>query len=441
MVNFTRDTFHNSQILLSNKVVRYATWSSHTIFGSAITLCLSSFIPSHISQKLINVAIAPVLFAVSNRLDRLALYASGYGAISEAQSHKGYAQWLDASLQPPRREVAIAQPEIIETPNYYDWNNISDEAVGFLICGNSGSAKSSLATWLAGHLSQYNPMGVIALDPHFNDCWKLAGIQSIGKIEQVESALNWLLSELDARCELKGQGKPLGDHLFVICDELNAALERFKDRKIVESTLRRLGSEGRKFGLTFCGLNQSSNAAAIGIDAKYRSNYALILLGQSARSHPKLGKHLADVAYPCLLDGSISPAIAIHPTHGEYAIFKKSGNPPKNLKPINQLPLPMGLLAAIDDRPIAVQIAPPSSAISAQPQSTAIAPVFESIIHFLEGKDWQRDNYIKQSIRAFKDANTPISEIQGYLQFLEVKGYLETRNAGRDGLEARLKMS
>jgi hypothetical protein len=416
MVSFTNNTFHNSQILLSNKVIRYASWSSHIIYGCAIAVCLSSFIPSHWTSKLVNVAIAPMLFAVSNRLDRLALYAEGYGSISEAQSHASYRNWLDASLAPPKREIQNVQPEVVESSTFYDWNNISDEAVGFLICGNSGSAKSSLATWLAGHLSQSNPMAVIALDPHFNDCWKLAGIKSIGKIEQIEAALFWLLGELDSRCTRKGEGKPMGDHLFIICDELNAALERFSDRKIVESTLRRLGSEGRKFGLTFCGLNQSSNAAAIGIDAKYRSNYALVLLGQSARTHPQLGKHLVDTAYPCLLDGSIAPSLAIHPTHGDYKVFKKSGNPPKNLKQINQLPLPSGLLAAIDDRPIGVQMVqsglPPNvaTAIAAQTQSqsTAIAPVFQKIVNFLDGRDWTRDNYIKQSIADFKNADTPI---------------------------------
>ncbi|WP_126391780.1 hypothetical protein [Pseudanabaena sp. ABRG5-3] len=444
MVSFTRDTFHNSQILLSDRVLRYSRWSSHAIFGSAIALCLSTFIPSHWTSKLVNVAIAPVLFAVSNRLDRLALYAEGYGSISEAQSHIQYRNWLDASLAPPKREIQNVQPEVVETPNYYDWSNISDEAVGFLICGNSGSAKSSLATWLAGHLSQSNPMAVIALDPHFNDCWKLAGIKSIGKIEQIESALNWLLTELDARCTRKGEGLPLGDHLFVICDELNASLERFKDRKVVESTLRRLGSEGRKFGLTFCGLNQSSNASAIGIDAKYRSNYALILLGQSARTHPQLGKHLADVAYPCVLDGSIAPSLALHPTHGEYKVFKKQGNPPKNLIQINQLPLPSGLLAAIDDRPIAVQMLesglPPNvaTALSTQPQSTAIAPVFQKIINYLDGKDWKKDYEIKASIRDFKDSDAPLTEVQTYLQFLELQGYLETRSTQRGSLEARV---
>jgi len=226
----------------------------------------------------------------------------------------------------------------------YDWNNIADEAVGYLICGNSGSAKSSLATWLAGHLTQSQPMGVISLDPHFNDCWQLAGIKSVGKIEHIEACLEWLIAELDRRCERKGDGLAfLGDPMFIICDELNAAMERFAKPKVIESILKRLGSEGRKFDLTFCGLNQSSNAEALGIDSKYRSNYALILLGESARTHAKLGKFLQDIAYPCLVTGSIANSIATHPTHGSYQHFKKKGNPPMNLKPIQQLPLPSAL--------------------------------------------------------------------------------------------------
>jgi hypothetical protein len=441
---FTNSEFHTSQILLSDRVRRYASWCSHTAYGVSIALSLSVFIPSKLEAKVIHICSAIAAYGISNRLDELVKLASGYEVRSHVQSETSYQQWLTHAMKPPLRDVVLAQPEIVESPTFYDWNNISDEAVGFLICGNSGSAKSSLATWLAGHLSQYNPMGVIALDPHFNDCWQLAGIPSIGKIEQIEAALNWLLNELDARCERKGNKQPLGDHLFIICDELNAALERFSDRKIVESTLRRLGSEGRKFGLTFCGLNQSSNAGAIGIDAKYRSNYALILLGQSARTHPQLGKHLTDVAYPCLLDGSIAPSLAVHPTHGDYKVFKKSGNPPKNLKQINQLPLPSGLLAAIDDRPIAVQMVesglPPNvaTALSTQPQSTAIAPVFQKIVNYLDGKDWKKDYEIKASIREFKDADTPLTELQGYLQFLETQNLLETRSTQRGALEARV---
>ncbi|HBC42033.1 MAG TPA: hypothetical protein DCZ88_09090 [Pseudanabaena sp.] len=164
------------------------------------------------------------------------------------------------------------------------------------------------------------------------------------------------------------------------------------------------------------------------IDAKYRSNYALILLGQSARTHPQFSKHLADVAYPCVLDGSIAPSLAIHPTHGDYSTFKKSGNPPKNLKQINQLPLPDGLLNAINGS---------DSQLSASPQSTAIAPVFQKIVNYLDGKDWKKDYEIKASIREFKDSDTPLSELQGYLQFLETQNLLETRSTQRGALEAR----
>ena len=97
------------------------------------------------------------------------------------------------------------------------------------------------------------------------------------------------------------------------------------------------------------------------------------------------------------------------------------------------LPLPSDYLELVD----ASQIASASSAMQTQSKSTAIAPVFAKIVNFLDGRDWTRDNYIKQSITDFKNADTPIEEIQGYLQFLEVRGHLETRGAGRNGLEAR----
>ena len=278
-----------------------------------------------------------------------------FNQVAETHQQKGTGSLMEMFYKQqssPVLNIGTAQLEQPALPaaTTYDWNNIESESVGFLICGNSGSAKSSLATWLAGHLTQSTPMAVIALDPHFNDCWQMSGIKSVGKIQDIESCLIWLISELDRRCDRKGLKQPLGDPIFVICDELNAAIERFENPKVIESALKRLGSEGRKFGITFCGLNQSSNASAIGIDAKYRSNYTLILLGQSARTHPKLGKELADVAYPCMLTGSIADAIAIHPTHGSYNQFKKTGNPPMNLKPINQLPLPEGLNRLLGDR-------------------------------------------------------------------------------------------
>jgi hypothetical protein len=78
-----------------------------------------------------------------------------------------------------------------------------------------------------------------------------------------------------------------------------------------------------------------------------------------------------------------------------------------------------------------------SSEIVDAPRSQITAPALKSIINYLEGREWVRDNLISQSITEFKVAKTPISEVQGYLQYLEVEGYVETRNAGRNGLEAR----
>lgn len=421
----TKD-FHPAQLTYIIESRRIAKYGNIATFVLGVSACVVCVLPSHWSLKISNIAIASGLFITSHKLEKLQKWGEDYRHATNHESIKGYAQHLNTSFAPPRREIAIAQPEIVESPNYYQWENIADEAVGFLICGNSGSAKSSLATWLAGHLSKSQPMGVIALDPHFNDCWKLAGITSIGKIEQIEASLNWLLSELDARCERKGNKQPLGDHLFIICDELNAALERFKDRKIVESTLRRLGSEGRKFGLTFCGLNQSSNAAAIGIDAKYRSNYALILLGQSARTHPQLGKHLADIAYPCLLDGSIAPSLAKHPTHGDYSTFKKSGNAPKNLMQINQLALPSGLLNVID-KPVN------DSQKHPDPVFDVLSMPLEKLLDFAKAKDcFISASMVKTSVRLFRD--TPTSEIRQYFQWLADSGFGVCRGDG-DNLE------
>ena len=452
MTNYTGQQFHTSQITHTTESARINRKASFWTFTAAMCLFGSTALPSHPVTKIFSMAIAGVLSRVSLRLDaHQDKTLEPHSEIAHNVSEKSYQDWASFAMQAPRgqlKPVEMQTVELLDKPIYYNWDNIADEAVGFLICGNSGSAKSSLATWLAGHLSKIQPMGVIALDPHYNECWKLAGITSVGKIEQIEAALKWLLSELDARCDRKGEGKPLGDPLFVICDELNAALERFKDKKVVESALKRLGSEGRKFGLTFCGLNQSSNVNAIGIDSKYRSNYALILLGQSARSHPQLGKHFGDIAYPCLLDGSIAPSPAIHPTHGSYQTFKKVGNPPKNLRQINQLALPQSLLNIIDDSLITNTVGNKNNGCFhnltakdwkdlSESKTTIAYPHLQKIIDYLDGREWTRDNLIKQSIADFKKRDEPLETIQGYLQLLEVQGHIETRNAGRNGLEAK----
>jgi hypothetical protein len=426
MTNFTRDTFHNSQILLSAKVIRYATWSSHIIYGCAIASCLATFIPSHISQKLINVAIAPVLFAVSNRLDRLAMYASGYGSISEAQSHKGYAQWLDASLQPPRREVAIAQPTIIEptAPVKYAPLESSLKKPHLMILGETGSGKSTICKYL---VSQVNAPCLI-IDPHAAPTdWRGFTVTGSGRnYEAIATEFERLANLMQIRYEQRDKGISQFDPLIVIIDEFPAIASSLG--KGATDTVKLLAREARKVSIRMCLLSQGAEVKTLGLEGEgsIRECFAMLRLGNFALTH---GKQSKDKAIGEALENSDRPAM-LDQLPCNLPILSDAQTMPV-------LPLPNDYLELVDASPIA----PPSSAMQTQSQSTAIAPVFTKIINFLDGRDWTRDNYIKQSITDFKNADTPIEEIQGYLQFLEVQGHLETRNAGRNGLEARKILS
>lgn len=418
MVSFTRDTFHNSQILLSNKVIRYATWSSHAIYGSAIALCLATFIPSHISQKLINVAIAPVLFAVSNRLDRLALYADGYGSISEAQSHIQYRNWLDASLAPPKREIQVQAPVEATAPVKYAPIESSLKKPHLMILGETGSGKSTICKYL---VSQVNAPCLI-IDPHASPTdWRGFVVTGSGRnYEAIATEFERLANLMQIRYEARDKGISQFDPLIVIIDEFPAIASSLG--KGATDTVKLLAREARKVSIRMCLLSQGAEVKTLGLEGEgsIRECFAMLRLGNFALSH---GKSLKDKAIGEVMETCDRPAM-LDQLPCNLPIFSDAQTMPV-------LPLPNDYLELVDASPIA----PPSSAITAQ--STAIAPVFQKIVTFLDGRDWTRDNYIKQSIADFKNADTPIEEIQGYLQFLEVQGHLETRGAGRNGLEAR----
>jgi len=427
MTAFTRTEFHTSQVLLSDKVRRYARWSSHTLFGCAIGLSLSTFIPfTHVSIKLINVASAIALFGVSNRLDRLAMYADGYGSISEAQSHIQYRNWLDASLQPPRREVAIAQP--IEAPAPIQNTDIKKalSKPHILILGETNSGKSTLVKFLISHASAPS----IVLDSHAApDDWQNMTVIGMGRnYRAIGQEVDRLVELMNNRYELRGTGQKSFEPLIIVLDEFPACVANL-DKSFTEQIMI-LVREARKVSIKLIVLSQGSEVKSLGIEGQgsIRECFAMVAIGKFATEKAKSLKDegikmaIAASQYPAMLDDLPCQLPQINSV---------------NLK---TLPMPEDYLALCSNAPQPIQSAP-SNQLSAQPQSEQLATVFESILQFLDGKDWQRDNYIKQSIRAFKDANTPIEELQGYLQFLEVKGRLETRGAGRDGLEARLKTS
>jgi len=423
MVSFTNNTFHNSQILLSDKVLRYASWSSHAIFGSAIALSLSTFIPSHLSQKLINITLTPILFAVSNRLDRLALYADGYGEISEAQSHIQYRNWLDASLQPPKREIQVQAPVEAPAPVKFAPIESSLKKPHLMILGETGSGKSTICKYL---VSQVNAPCVI-IDPHASPTdWRGFTVTGSGRnYSDIATEFERLATLMQIRYEARDKGISQFDPLIVIIDEFPAIASSLG--KGATDTVKLLAREARKVSIRLCLLSQGAEVKTLGLEGEgsIRECFAMLRLGNFALSH---GKSLKDKAIGEALENSDRPAM-LDQLPCNLPILSDAQSMPV-------LPLPNDYLELVGNTQQQA-IAPPQTALSTQPQSTAIAPVFQKIVNFLDGRDWTRDNYIKQSIADFKNADTPIEEIQGYLQFLEVQGHLETRGAGRSGLEAK----
>lgn len=426
MTNFTNNTFHNSQILLSNKVLRYSSWSSYVIYGGAIILSLATFIPSHPSQKLINVAIAPVLFAVSNRLDKLRDYARGYCGISEQQSHAGYATWLDASLQPPRREIAIAQPTIIEPSAPVKFADIKTalSKPHMLLLGETNSGKSTLVKFLVSHASAPS----LVLDSHAApDDWQNMNVIGMGRnYPAIGSEVDRLVRLMDTRYAARGKGQKTFEPLIVVLDEFPACVANLP--KSFTENIMLLVRESRKVSIKLIVLSQGSEVKALGIEGQgsIRECFAMIAIGKFAIEKAKT---LKDEKVKAFIDSAQYPAML--------------DDLPCQLPQINKvalpvLPLPSDYLMLTSGNTQQQAIAPPSSAMQSQSQSTAIAPVFEKIVRYLDGRSWTKDYEIKSGIREFKDNNTDLTELQGYLQFLETQNLLETRSTQRGSLEARV---
>ena len=428
MVSFTRDTFHNSQILLSDRVLRYSRWSSHAIFGSAIALSLSTFIPSHWSSKLVNATIAPLLFAVSNRLDRLAMYASGYGAISEAQSHIQYRNWLDASLAPPRREVAIAPTVDAPAPVKFADVKQALSKPHVMLLGSTGDGKSTLAKHLAANCTAYT----IVIDPHAapDDWGNLPVFGASRNYGEIAEIMGVILELMQRRYDARSKGAKQFEPIVIICDEYPAIIASAEAGKVASSWMKLISREARKVSLRLVVLTQSPEVKAIGLEGEgsVRDNFCFIRLGEFALDH---AKSLKDEQIKAAIENADRPAML--------------GNLPcaipilsdRVAMPVLSMPSDYQELIGSSKQSFDINTQGSNEAIAPSPPSAPLAPVFTKIINFLNGRDWTRDNYIKQSITDFKNADTPIEEIQGYLQFLEVQGHLETRGAGRNGLEAR----
>ncbi|VXD18438.1 hypothetical protein [Planktothrix paucivesiculata] len=239
--------------------------------------------------------------------------------------------------------------QLPEQLDFYNWENLADEASGILVGGNSGSAKTSLAGgFIVGKLTAVTPAEVIVLDIHQqkNIIWQQMGFPRIeSDVQVIYQVLCWLIEEIERRKHQDG-------HPIIVClDEINDTLSELeqldtisplpgkqKRRNTFIYAIRKL-SNARKFDICLLGLMQSHNTEAIGIDGKFRNNFLLILCGASARGEidnkwkhddPRF-LHIKDTAYSAVISGSNPLQIAEHPTHKHHAQYKKKGNAPANL--------------------------------------------------------------------------------------------------------------
>ena len=108
-MSYTTNLFHTSQILATNEAPRVTRKASSYIFAGAIALYISTILPSHPMTKVTSMAIASGLVAISLRLDKLEKMLSPYEEISHQQSAISYQAWLNHSMKPPAKEVAVSE--------------------------------------------------------------------------------------------------------------------------------------------------------------------------------------------------------------------------------------------------------------------------------------------------------------------------------------------
>jgi hypothetical protein len=236
-----------------------------------------------------------------------------------------------------------------EQLDFYNWDDLADEASGILVGGNSGSAKTSLAAgFIVGKLTAVTPAEVIVLDIHQrkNIIWKQMGFPRVeSDVETIFQIMKWFIDEIERRKQEDG-------HPMIVClDEINDTLSELEHLDLVKPlpgkekrrntfiyAIRKL-SNARKFDICLTGFMQSHNTEAIGIDAKFRNNFLLILCGASARGeiqnvwkHDTPGfQYIKNAAYPVVISGSNPLQIAEHPTHKHHTQYRKKGNAPANL--------------------------------------------------------------------------------------------------------------
>ncbi|MBD1835379.1 hypothetical protein H6F61_22500 [Cyanobacteria bacterium FACHB-472] len=214
---------------------------------------------------------------------------------------------------------AVELPKSIIQLSPFDRNRIISESKGLALIGDSGSAKTCVAMYIA---NGFNGYGIIVFDPHAKTDWGNAYV--ITKMPAIYEQMRILLDVLD-----DGDESPF----LVICDEwMEIRFDRLNKsgdyKGLADDFIRLFSTKPRKFNKLAVFVLHSPNVEAAGIDSSLRENYEKIYLGRLAR---KEFPDIKDCAYPCVFEDEEFE----HPTHGHHNKFRKNGNAPRDLQPLN----------------------------------------------------------------------------------------------------------
>ena len=413
MTNYTGQQFHTSQITHTTESARINRKASFWTFTAAMCLFGSTALPSHPVTKIFSMAIAGVLSRVSLRLDaHQDKTLEPHAEIAHNVSEKSYQDWTSFAMQAPKGQLKLVDMPIALSLPPMQLNDIKKalSKPHIMLLGETGSGKSTLVKYLVSHASAPS----LVLDSHAApDDWQNMTVVGMGRqYKAIGNEVENLVNLMNNRYQLRGQGQKDFEPLIVVLDEFPACVANLG--KSFTENIMLLVREARKVSIKLIILAQGSEVKTLGIEGQgaIRECFAMVTLGKFALNAAKSLKDeqilefVNKAQYPAMLDDMPCQL------------------PQINKVDLKLLPLPSDYLMQA--------IAPVSSLTS------AIAyPHLQKIIDYLDGRDWTRDNLIKQSIADFKKRDEPLETIQGYLQLLEVQGHIETRNAGRNGLEAK----
>ncbi|MEM9272370.1 MAG: hypothetical protein AAGA80_05325 [Cyanobacteria bacterium P01_F01_bin.143] len=276
---------------------------------------------------------------------------------AEVAKYELIAQSELAALLPQNQ---YPEPEIIDVQatetlphqskkgKYYNLKNLPNEGNGVLVGAGPGYGKTSMvAGYFVPLYTQKSPAEIIVLDPDSNvNRWDKWGYErAVNDYDEILKCLQWFVSEKERRKKLKDYELFDQHDLILIWDEINDCRRNWT-KKEQDEAARCLGIllNSRKYKITVFAMMQDANVEAIGISKKCKDQAVIILSGKASLDEAKTNGvktsysryiELDKTGYPCVVTGALSFQLAIHPTHGHYPEYERTGKPPANvMKPI-----------------------------------------------------------------------------------------------------------